>query len=555
MKKILSTLLVAAMLLSLVIVASVPAAAADGMWLAYATASDYALSDSERSSIPGYEYTDDGVRLIPADWEGQAPFATIQTRDTWNIQDGIYMQVRIDEFSYEAADKWVNFNIWSQPMTEPGVADAETYGYGVQTLFRPEIDDKEAGTYKIVFNGKDSYTYYKEGFTRVPYTDEEKAINNDIKIEAKQDENGCITIEFSLTYDGENYTLLCNGAPVPAEINEYLKEAFPDGQAYVGFSMRNSEQGGTVGCTVTSFGANLDEATVPAGDDSREPVKYVNEVAEIASADTVPAGQPAIILTGDMINSATGKAPSSTAGTTVKVNDDFTVHLVETKQNVASVYLKVKNNVSYSVEDFPVAVVLTKNFCTCDYMDECYATESVDCYVLNGKNITAGENCRVRELEMCYDPIIVEDGDKAGQYLYFYTDMVEDIIGQEGRINGIQYGFANVKYTEAGRNAFDIEFVAYFRTVEEAEEYVYDYLGLENPNDYGDDEDDTTEEPDVVVTTEEPDVNVTTEAPKGGDDDKQPAKSGCGSVVGTSVVAIVAVAAACGFVAFKKKED
>lgn len=546
MKKILSTLLVAAMLLSLVIVASVPAAAADGMWLVYATASDYVLPDSERSSVPGYEYTDDGVRVIPADWDGQVPFATVQTRDAWNIQDGIYMQVRIDEFSYEADDKWFNFNIWSQPMMEPGVDDVATYGYGVQTLFRPSVDDAEAGTYKLVFSGRSGYTYYKDGFTRIEYTSEEKAANADISIEAKQDENGCITLEFSLTYDGENYTLLCNGEPAPAEINAYLKEAFPDGQAYVGFSMRNSKMGGTASCTVTYFGANIDEATVPEGDDSREPVKYVNEVAEIVSADTVPAGQPAIILTGDMLNTATGKAPSSTAGTTVKVNDDFTIHVVETKQTVASVDIKVKNDVSYAIEDFPVAIVLTKNFCTCEYADECYATESVNGYALNGSNISASMANRIPELEMCYDPIIVEDGDKAGQYLYFYTDMVEDLMGQEGRINAVRYDFNGIRYTEAGRNALDIEFVAFFRTVEEAENYVYDYLGLENPNDYGDYDDDTTEEPDV---------NVTTEAPKGGDDNKQPAKSGCGSVVGTSVVAIVAVAAACGFVAFKKKED
>ena len=242
------------------------------------------------------------------------------------------------------------------------------------------------------------------------------------------------------------------------------------------------------------------------------------------------------------------------------------------KKSVATVSIKVRNDVSYSIEDFPVAIMLTKNFCTCDEIGVCYATESVDCYGINGDKMSAGEDSRIRELEMCYDPIIVEDGDKAGQYLYFVTDMLEDVLGQEGRINGAQYSFNGVKYTQAGRNAFDIEFVAYFRTVEEAENYVYDYLGVENPNDYDGDGDDTTEvpdvnvtteepdvnvtteEPDVNVTTEEPDVNVTTEAPKGGDD-KKPAKSGCGSVVGTSVVAIVAVAAACGFVAFKKKED
>ena len=70
MKKILSTLLVAAMLLSLVIVAAVPAAADDdSFWTTYGRAShhdpDY---DGDRTSVPGYEYTDEGFHMTPADW-------------------------------------------------------------------------------------------------------------------------------------------------------------------------------------------------------------------------------------------------------------------------------------------------------------------------------------------------------------------------------------------------------------------------------------------------------------------------------------------------------
>ncbi len=576
MKKFLSTMLAAAMLLSLVIVASVPVAAADGMWTTYGTASNYALPENERVDVPGYEYTDEGVSMVPAEWNDQMPFGTIQTKEPWNIQDGIYMEVVIDAYSYEASDKWVNINLWSQQMTQPGSSDMATYGYGLQTLFRPG-PSSEAGKYSLTVSRYDNWVYYKEGFTQVPYAEHEA--DRSVKYEAIQDENGNIKLVFELTYDGENYSFKVCGIDAPADACAYLKEAFPDGQAYVGITMQNNKKNGTVGCTITKFGPNIDEATIPQGDDSRSPISYSDTAAEevpIASPDTVEIGKPAIILTGDLVNSATGKAPISTVGSTVTVNDDFTVHVVETKQSGAAVTFNVKKDVAYAIDDFPVAIVLTKNYCACENPEACYATESVDCYALNGEFGAAGSDCRIFELEMCYDPIVIEEGDKAGSYLYFYTNMVEDGgEGQTGRINGVQYLFQNIKYTEAGRNAFDIEFVAYFRTVEEAEDYVYEYLGVdrdaETETETVTDEitteepdvDVTTEEPDVDITTEEPDVDITTEKPagnvtteeepKGGDD--KPAKSGCGSVVGTSVVAIVAVVGACGFVSFKKKKD
>ena len=64
MKKILSMVLVAAMLLSVVfVIAAVPAAAVDGNWNTYGLASesgdDYA---GEKKSVPGYTYTADGIK-------------------------------------------------------------------------------------------------------------------------------------------------------------------------------------------------------------------------------------------------------------------------------------------------------------------------------------------------------------------------------------------------------------------------------------------------------------------------------------------------------------
>jgi hypothetical protein len=120
-------------------------------------------------------------------------------------------------------------------------------------------------------------------------------------------------------------------------------------------------------------------------------------------------------------------------------------------------------------------------------------------------------------------------------------------------------------------------FTGFFRTEEEGVAYVYDYLGLENPNAGGEETDETTVESDEVTTEAVEDTTAAdtdeettdkkeekTTATKGDDDKKDDDKDddkdedvniGCSAVVGTGVVAIVAVVTACGFVSFKKKED
>ena len=136
MKKILSVLLVAAMLVSLVAAIGIPAAAIDGEWIVYSKADHYMDDfDGDMMSIPGYEYTEEGLKVIPADWKDFTPGAGVQTKEKVDIKNGVYMEVRVDEFSNEK-DFWFNFNIWSKPMFKAGKTDVEKWGYGVQELIR-----------------------------------------------------------------------------------------------------------------------------------------------------------------------------------------------------------------------------------------------------------------------------------------------------------------------------------------------------------------------------------------------------------------------------------
>ena len=82
-------------------------ATVDGMWTTYTNAAQYDEDFSGNpKSIPGYEYTDDGFHMTAADWEmsNSTPFATLQTKEPIHLKDGIYMLIRVDEFTY-ANDK------------------------------------------------------------------------------------------------------------------------------------------------------------------------------------------------------------------------------------------------------------------------------------------------------------------------------------------------------------------------------------------------------------------------------------------------------------------
>ena len=137
MKKILSALLVVAMIASMCAVFALPAAADDGLFDTHGKASHEVPGyDGDINSIPGYEYTNDGFKMTTADWSTGTPFSHVSTKEKVDLKNGVYMQVRVDQFNYDTDDKWLNFNIWSKDSIDEGSGDTQ-YGTGVQTLIRP----------------------------------------------------------------------------------------------------------------------------------------------------------------------------------------------------------------------------------------------------------------------------------------------------------------------------------------------------------------------------------------------------------------------------------
>ncbi len=159
MKRFLSLLLAVAMIVSTLIIVSLPASAVEGDWMVYARKEQYRddYEDDEYVSVMGYEYTNEGFHTIsPEFYAGQSPRGGLQTKSTYDLKEGVYMLIRVDEFSYDAPDKWLNLNLWSEPMVELASSDAERDGYGVQTIMRPGNDGKFI-----------QLEWYIEGFTQV----------------------------------------------------------------------------------------------------------------------------------------------------------------------------------------------------------------------------------------------------------------------------------------------------------------------------------------------------------------------------------------------------
>ncbi len=541
MKKFLSLLLAIAMLVSTFIIAAIPTSAVEGDWMVYSRKEQYRddYEDDEYVSVMGYEYTNEGFHTIsPEFYAGQSPRGGLQTKSTYDLKEGVYMLIRVDEFSYDAPDKWLNLNLWSEPMVELASSDAERDGYGVQTIMRPGNDGKFI-----------QLEWYIEGFTQVQVSYAFQGVD-------MYDEEGRALFELVVTYENNSFALTINGIAAPQKVIDYMNETFVDMEAHLGMAFFHTKTLGDASFTVLKYGTTKETALTPSGDDKEAPINYSLEVAEIADPSTVEDGKPAILINGskDASDSYTTAGKSSTGNSIL--NEDNSVTYIASSSSVSVVY-KPKNEVSYSIDDFPAVMMLVRNLCTCGEEDgSCIACEEVTMYLVTGEfNSPDGDHCT--PLYVCWEPIEI-DGDS---YLYFYTDMSDDFApwDAEGRVNAVRMDFNEIDYATPGLNQFDVCFVGFFRDMEDAEGYVYDYLGVEKPAET----ESTTEEATTEAPEETTDATTeTTKAPEqttGADSDNNTANddenSGCGSVVGFGAVAVVTTIGAVAFVTFKKKKE
>jgi len=564
MKKICSLMLALVMIVAVFAVISIPTSAAvDGEWSVYTAKSQY-LDDFTGlpRNIPGYKYVDGvGLQTISPSAEdraGTTPYVTLQTTNVVNIRNGVYLQVRVDDFSYDASDAWFSFHIWDQQNVEPG-KQGDDHGYGVETTIRVKtgkqsnetnadnknlwagaldslqwFSDVEAGV--RVLHGNDSTT---QSETQDKGADDGKIYDANFN---NFDENGkpIMTLEIKWNPDKNMCEVFINGAPAPSDFNQKVDDHFKskDYMAYVGFSMQNNVTGGVADATILAFGEKEEDASAPIGDDSREPEVMTFDYADIEDASTISKGEPAIILNGSADESNSTGKPSAYNGNLISVNDEGFVQIKANNDGSATATFRVKDDVSFDAKDFPIVVVITKNFCKCEYkidettfeeIPECLCSERISTMAMAGdvvtddpnENFWSKKNDATGEGDKYIENYLDEDGNS---YLYFMTDWSDTEllhrIGQgaamEGRIHGVRVDISGVNVIDAGRDTFEICQIAFFKTEAEARAYAKDYISaladVEIPDD-GSGNDDETEE-DTEDNTEpvtEPTTEPTTE--------------------------------------------
>ena len=600
MKKFISVMLATVMVVAAIMaVCTVPAAAATGEWSVYSIKSQYADDYTGiMSDIPGYEYTGEGLRMIPAEWKDSTPYATFQTSVPVNLMEGVYLEVRIDQFSYDASDKWFGFSLWDEQNVELG-NNGDGYGYGVETLIRHVgvSVDAETGLPKDKpdkYDEKDPKTWAGAMLKMEWYKDLAAGERIDCGAYDKEayqykfDEQGRPILVFEVKWSAADDMCFAyiNGVEAPDFYNQAIQAKFESANwmAYVGFTLQNNKKGGTAGCTILKYGTSEADAEPPVGSDKKPPKAFSNEVAPLADPNDIPAGYPAIRLTGSLLDSNVAGKPSSYKGNTIVVNEDGSVNLTAAANGSAAIQFRVANDISYAAEDFPIVLFIMRNFCTCTYKDsdgdgnpekECACEEKFNSFAMAGEEIKEGANFSYAKTEMWPSDVVYTDDD---MYTWFIADWSKTNSGTgtiSGRIHGFRLDFSGV---QSDRNNFDICEIAFFRTAEEAKAYFAAYvedLGAQTPSGGDgetDPEENTTPEETNGATTpedgtkpEEPGDNTAPVEPSDknetdkpadkneGDGDKAAASS-CMGVVGVGTIAVVAIVAA-GLVSFKKKED
>ena len=454
LKKSIALTVALTMLLSFAAFFTLPVAAVDGNFDTHGSAveedGDYY---GDKNSVAGYQYTHEGLHIMTADWSTGAPYSHVSTKDTVDLKEGVYMQVRVDDFNYAAADKWFNFNLWSEPAIDVGSGDP-SYGYGVQTLIRPSSSGSIS-----------SVAWYKQQFTACG--------SSSIYDEHRYPIDGKLILTIIVTWDGLTYNVEINGAAAPEKVINYMNDTYTKNSfAYVGFTMYSNEKGGSQEATILKFGSNEYTAVTPMGDDEKYPENYYIEYAEIADPSTVPAGQPAILMTGDSRGSDLDGIPVSSNGTRISISDDGLIHVMGNSTLADSGTWKVDSEISYDIQDFPVFMVMTKNLCSCAGENgECWAFESANAYIATGDSVSPSMSNKINGLDICYESYRIEND----SYLYFFYDTSLDVDKFEGRINATRVDFY-IDLNTPGANEFDVVMQGFFRTADEAEEYAMQYL-------------------------------------------------------------------------------
>ena len=457
-KRIIALLIAAIMVLSLVPVMTIStSAAAEGDWTTYQSAANYPdltgeEIDEDYVAPPeaGYKYTGEGFPVVQPDWTDVNPWGTVSTKETVNVKDGVYLEFRIDDYSYGWNEAGGNNDHWISISLNTGVEEAD--GTRTGKVCPPQTNF--GGGWNVLCRSNGEGGGAMIGCQTTPDDKENDALGNFVTpefnpdVDVPMDDDGCEIYTLEVTWDGTQYIikvndhLISDGTIAGGATTALLEKLSPEGEFFVGITMQDTVRGGSAGLTITKFGTSKETATKPIGDDEKEPTDNNVKLAPIADPSTVPANTPAILWNPETYNLKPGN------------NSSFTVLGDDTWRGKASgdavnFVLSTKRDWSYEVEDFPVFGIMLRNF---------WVDNAVLWYAAG--DVTSATNGYTYDFSVYDGKIYDSEGD---EYIFVPVDLTD--LTEGGRINSMRLDMA---MPDVDTREFDVCFAGMFRSEDEA---------------------------------------------------------------------------------------
>ena len=440
--RILSALLCAVLLVTLIPAAAMTVSAetaVEGDWTTFLFASEYEQEDYDTCTRPesGYEYTEEGFTVIPPDYKYFSPQLSVATKEPQAVKEGIYLQFRVDDYSYGGennSDQWIALTLNTEEKVAPGSLQ---YGGGWMALIRgmgdgtctnmshltePETDDS-AGSFVFV----DSHD-----------------------VAVPRDNQGREIYTLEISWDGSAYEMKLNGQVIPGSnrTTELLEKLNGNGDFYVGVQMYTGVKNGAAALTILKYGTCEADAVTPVGSDAKDVIECDFSFLDPADPSTVEPNMPAILWSPETVDIEEGYHYTFS----VLEDNTWRVRLTDTDPIII---FEPKATWSYNAEDFPVFGILLRNF---------WADSGTLWY-------GAGEyDAPTSGLVV---PFSVYDGEFYGEddeYVFVPIDL-SDL--WEGRINGLRL---DLVLPDEMTREFDLCFAGMFRSEDEAYAYAQSWL-------------------------------------------------------------------------------
>ena len=538
MKKIIALVIAALMILSMIPVVTLSASAAnEGDWITKRRPGQSEEELKEKGEdkyqpAPGYHYDSEGFHTDSPNYKDITPHAIVRTREAYNLQDGMHLEFRVDAFEYKGTDpdtgaslgkdEWICVSFFPGPDMAPGSTE---YGSGWLCLIRG-VGDGTATVQPHWTTGRN------EDGTGGTFAAAGAFPNVDVPL----DDEGKELYTVDVAWDGNAYTISVNGTALAG--GDKLPAVIPDGMCYVTITTQTSLLKNDQILEMSILDWN---GSVPTGSDSADPDENVNSFADMTPSDSIPAGQPCFSWDGNC--TCFRKLPETGHDCNIAGKGDGTVHITATGSGI---YFTAGPSASYSYEakDFPVMGLLLRNYNGGDGQLWYAAGDIVgaqDDAVINWSLWDDG--CEEYEVgDDLYNLVVLDVRD------YDEERWV-------GRIHGGQrLVFGGLTPDDEDFGEFDICYFAFFRSIEDAQNYAKDYVGNKGEIKTEAPTEAPTEKPTEAPTEAKSEVATTAgEAGTGAATEAvtKAEKSGCKSVIGGSVALILTAAAAA--VALKKK--